>query len=260
VIVEEGGFLLSWVGRLEPETNAVVLVATRGVASDYARNLTVYADERPEGRGPTGSCIREGRPFVFNDFLHDELSGPWRERAAAFGIGAAAAFPIVSKGLAWGALTVYADKPGSFGDKDVVLFGKVTENIGFALDNLERRRQRKAAEEERETIIAFLSLVNRSRSKEEMVREALTFVHQRSGFEAVGIRLKEGENYPYYMTQGVSDKFVQVEDRLSGRHQKGEPIRESAGNPVLECLCDNVIHGRFDPAKPFFTGAGELLD
>jgi PAS domain S-box-containing protein len=147
VIVEEGGLLLAWIGQVEAESKAVVPVATWGASSDYVRGITVYADDRPEGRGPTGTCIREGRPSVHNDFLQSPLTQPWSERARPYGIRAAAGFPIESAGRAWGALTIYSDEIDFFGMEDVKLLEKVAGDIGFALDNLERERQRRLAEE-----------------------------------------------------------------------------------------------------------------
>ena len=35
-------------------------------------------------------------------------------------------------------------------------------------------------------------------------------------------------------------------------------VRDSRGNPVLECMCGNVLCGRFDPALPFFTPKGSF--
>jgi PAS domain S-box-containing protein len=40
--------------------------------------------------------------------------------------------------------------------------------------------------------------------------------------------------------------------------KRGEIIRDCTGNPVLECMCGNVIQGRFDPALPFFTKQGSF--
>jgi PAS domain S-box-containing protein len=40
--------------------------------------------------------------------------------------------------------------------------------------------------------------------------------------------------------------------------QEGEPLRDSGGNPVLECMCGNILQGRFDPAKPFFSPRGSF--
>jgi PAS domain S-box-containing protein len=117
---------------------------------------------------------------------------------------------------------------------------------------------RKKAEEDREAAVEFLRLVNLSRSQEEMVRGALTFFQQQSGCEAVGIRLREGDDYPYYETRGFPREFVLAEKSLCRLDGKGQPIRDSAGNPVLECMCGNIICGRFDPSKSFFTPNGSF--
>lgn len=147
VIVEEGGLLLAWIGYVEAASNKVIPTAMWGEGGGYVRGISVYADDRPEGRGPTGTCIREERPSVHNDFLHSPLTLPWRNRAAPFGIRAAAAFPIRSAARVWGALTIYSDEVDFFGDKDVKLLEKVADDIGFALDNLEREGQRHKTEE-----------------------------------------------------------------------------------------------------------------
>ena len=146
-VVEGGGFLLAWIGRIESMTNAVVPAAFWGGIGEYVQGITVYADSRPEGIGPTGTCIREHRPVVHNDFLHDPKILPWRDRAAPFGIASAAAFPIERAGRAWGVLTIYSDEVDRFGGEDVRLLEKVAGDIEFALDNLDREFQRKQAED-----------------------------------------------------------------------------------------------------------------
>ncbi|MGA2227031.1 MAG: PAS domain S-box protein, partial [Syntrophobacteraceae bacterium] len=146
-IVEGGGFLLCWIGQVELITNAVVPKAFWGGISEYVRGITVYADNRPEGRGPTGTCIRESRSSVHNDFLNAPQTFPWRDRAAPFGIASCAAFPIEREGRVWGALSIYSDEVDRFSDDDVKLLEKVAGDIEFALDNLDREFRRKLAEE-----------------------------------------------------------------------------------------------------------------
>ena len=118
--------------------------------------------------------------------------------------------------------------------------------------------QRKRDEEEREIAAGFLRLVNESRGKEDLIRAAVTFFQEKSGCEAVGIRLKDGDDYPYYEARGFSQEFLLSENRLCAQDDAGQPIRDSAGNPVIECMCGNVICGRFDPSKPFFTARGNF--
>jgi PAS domain S-box-containing protein len=146
-IVEGGGFLLAWIGRVELMTNTVVPTAFWGEIGAYLQGITVYSDNLPEGRGPTGVCIRESRPSVHNDFLNAPQTLPWRDRAAPFGIASCAAFPIEREGRMWGALSIYSDEVDRFSDEDVKLLEKVAGDIDFALDNLDREFRRRQAEE-----------------------------------------------------------------------------------------------------------------
>ena len=118
--------------------------------------------------------------------------------------------------------------------------------------------ERKQIEDEREATIEFLRFTNDSRGTEELIHAATAFIQKHSGCEAVGIRLKEKDDYPYYETRGVPEEFVLAETQLCARDEAGRPICDSAGDPVLECMCGNVISGRFDPSKPFFTAHGSF--
>jgi PAS domain S-box-containing protein len=118
--------------------------------------------------------------------------------------------------------------------------------------------ERKRAERERETTIEFLRLVNGSPASRELVETAVVFFQRRSGCQAVGLRLKEGEDYPYSEARGFPPEFLLAESSLCARDGAGGICRDSTGNPVLSCMCGNVISGRFDPAKPFFTASGSF--
>ncbi|MGC8494170.1 MAG: PAS domain S-box protein [Syntrophobacteraceae bacterium] len=132
--------------------------------------------------------------------------------------------------------------------------GRISEILCVGNDITERRQ----AEEERELIVEFLRLVNESGNSHELVYEATAFFRKRSGCEAVGIRLRREHDYPYYETRGFSPEFVRLESRLCALDKNGQPVLDGFGNPVLECMCGNVICGRFDPSKPFFTSSGSF--
>ena len=118
--------------------------------------------------------------------------------------------------------------------------------------------ERKRAEEERQISIEFLAMVNRSRGTRDLLQAATAFLQQRSGCEAVGIRLREGEDFPYFETRGFSQEFVSSENKLCVRDVSGNVIRDDRGKPIIECMCGNVICGRFEPSKPFFTTRGSF--
>jgi signal transduction histidine kinase len=103
-----------------------------------------------------------------------------------------------------------------------------------------------------------LELLNKTNSGTDLIKEILFLVKAATGFEAVGIRLREGEDFPYYKTIGFSKEFVEAEKYLCARDQTGELIRDSEGNPYLECMCGNIICGRTNPSLPFFTEGGSF--
>jgi PAS domain S-box-containing protein len=147
VITTYGNFKLAWISRIEKESKRVIPVVSAGEAREYTDGIIVYADDRPEGRGPVGTCIRQHKPVIQNDFISDPNTAPWRERAEKYGLRGAAAFPIQVEGQIWGALTVYSDTVGFFGQEEVKLLQEAVGDIGFALDNIIKEKQRLWAEE-----------------------------------------------------------------------------------------------------------------
>ncbi|BDV42983.1 hypothetical protein GURASL_19060 [Geotalea uraniireducens] len=137
-LVESGGFKMVWIGLRNPVSEQVELAASQGDDTGYLASIRVFADDRVEGRGPTGTAVREGRPYVCNDFLNDPRTFPWREAAARAGWRSSAGFPIRQGGAVCGALTVYDREVAFFGDREVTLLAEAAGDISFGLDNLAR--------------------------------------------------------------------------------------------------------------------------
>ncbi len=116
------------------------------------------------------------------------------------------------------------------------------------------------AEHERDLTIEFLRLVNENARTADLIRAAVTFFREQSGCEAVGVRVKDGDDYPYYEASGFSREFLRLENQLCARDAAGKVRRDGAGNPVIEGMCGNVICGRVDPKHPFFTEGGSFWD
>ena len=165
----------------------------------------------------------------------------WSSVAGAFGAGTEPVIvrEIDSDGLVW-LESIHSPQSGVL--------------RAYLVDVTERRR----AQQERETTVEFLRLVNESTGTRDLIRAAVTFFQQQSGCSAVGVRLREGDDYPYFEARGFPQEFVLLENSLCAHDATGEVIRDSAGNPVVECMCGNVIYGRVDPAKPFFTAGGSF--
>ncbi|MBI5529032.1 MAG: GAF domain-containing protein, partial [Deltaproteobacteria bacterium] len=103
-----------------------------------------------------------------------------------------------------------------------------------------------------------LERLNHPEDPQDTIRNILRLIRQATGFEAVGLRLQEGDDFPYFETSGFPRHFVLAERYLCERTEAGGVLRDSRGNPVLECMCGNVIRGRTNPSKPFFTRGGSF--
>jgi len=117
---------------------------------------------------------------------------------------------------------------------------------------------RKNVAEERELMARLITQVNAAGELRTCISELTASLQNWSGCEAVGIRLHDEEDYPYYDTRGFPSSFVEEESALCAYGPEGALQRDLTGNAVLECMCGNVLSGRFDPTQPFFTARGSF--
>jgi PAS domain S-box-containing protein len=135
---------------------------------------------------------------------------------------------------------------------------KVYRDQGVLEGSIQDITERKRNEEERELTSEVLHLVNAARNRDELLRSLLGRLNAWSGCQAVGIRLREGDDYPYFETSGFPPEFVRLENNLCARDEQGETIRDADGRAALDCMCGNIIQGRFDPDKSFFSNGGSF--
>jgi signal transduction histidine kinase len=148
IAVEDGHFRMAWVGLVDEATHIVQPVANCGDDSGYLRNIHISVADEPEGRGPTGTCLREGREFICNYIAADPAMVPWRDEALARGFRSSAAFPIRVEDRLIGAFMVYSPDEGTFEAESIGLLNEVVAELSFALKNLAVEAQRQRAEEE----------------------------------------------------------------------------------------------------------------
>ena len=117
---------------------------------------------------------------------------------------------------------------------------------------------RKRADLERETTIEFLRLINESDTLVALVAAATAFFKRQSGCEAVGVRLRDGDDYPYFETSGFAAEFVALERSLAAHDDEGRICRDATGHAALECLCGDVVCGRLDASQKFATQRGSF--
>ena len=103
---------------------------------------------------------------------------------------------------------------------------------------------------------AVLQILNEPGDLLDSIRRVLVELKTRTGFDAVGIRLQEGDDFPYLAQEGFSSDFLLTENTLIERAKDGGVCRDKDGNVSLECTCGLIISGKTDPANPHFTPGG----
>jgi PAS domain S-box-containing protein len=132
--------------------------------------------------------------------------------------------------------------------------GEILGIVCLAFDITERKEM-----ERRQDLSAeVLGILNDSSASSDAIDRILAAIHRATGFDAVGIRLRNGDDFPYHSQNGFSKDFLLTENTLIIRGQDGKPCRDKNGNISLECACGLVLSGQSDPAHPLFTPGGSF--
>lgn len=98
--------------------------------------------------------------------------------------------------------------------------------------------------------IDVLKILNDKMEKRDSIFEIINIIKKYTNFDAIAIRLKEGDDFPYYTSIGFSDIFLKKENFLC--------TYNGDGNCHLDCLCGYVLSGNKNPYLPCFTTEGSF--
>ncbi len=142
-VVNFGGMKMAWIGLLNDADQRVNSVASYGEGSEYVEGIHISVDaDSPHGRGPTGTAVREDRPFWCQHFQHEPLTAPWHERAAPFGWKSSASLPLPCQDVVVGSFTLYAGELDAFDEAAQNLLVEMALDISFALNRFADTRER----------------------------------------------------------------------------------------------------------------------
>ncbi|MHB9139565.1 MAG: PAS domain S-box protein [Victivallaceae bacterium] len=118
--------------------------------------------------------------------------------------------------------------------------------------------ERKRAEKYREMGQEVLQILNAPGYLEHSIQRVLAAFKKYTGFDAVGIRLQSGDDFPYFVQQGFANDFLLKENTLIEHCANGGVCRDKDGNISLECTCGLVISGKTNPDSSLFTRGGSF--
>ncbi|KAB0669887.1 PAS domain-containing protein [Oryzomonas sagensis] len=102
----------------------------------------------------------------------------------------------------------------------------------------------------------ILRVLNEKGDQSEAIQKVIGLVKAATGVDAVGIRLQDEDDFPYFCQEGFSQEFLHKENSLLTRTRDGGICRDERGDVCLECTCGLVITGKGDAASPNFTKGG----
>ncbi len=147
-IVEDGGYLMAWVGFSGNDVNKTVHpIAESGYENGYLNSIDITWADTDRGQGPTGAAIRTGITQINQDCLNNPLMIPWREAALKRGYQSSIGLPLSNEGKPFGALTIYAKEPFAFEPEEIKLLEELASTLAFGIVGLRTSVARNQAEE-----------------------------------------------------------------------------------------------------------------
>ena len=117
---------------------------------------------------------------------------------------------------------------------------------------------RKRAEIYRQMDTDLLHILNQPGEILESLQRVVAYIKETTRFSAVGIRLQDGEDFPYYAHEGFQKPFLMVENTILQIGTDGKICRDHSGLPSLECICGWVTSGKADQTWPFGSRGGSF--
>jgi PAS domain S-box-containing protein len=143
----------AWIGLAEKGTFDIKPVAFAGFEDGYLSSIKVTWDDSEYGKGPTGTAIKTGQPYVMRDIAIDPRYDPWRKEALKRGYASSIALPLIHEGEVIGSLNVYSERKDAFGDQEVQFLSTVAEDIALGVRSLRLQRSLRESEAKYRTVV-----------------------------------------------------------------------------------------------------------
>ncbi|MEO5366573.1 MAG: PAS domain S-box protein [Magnetococcus sp. WYHC-3] len=116
--------------------------------------------------------------------------------------------------------------------------------------------ERRQSERQQTMLIEVMHILNKPDSLPDAIAQILAAIQRATNFDAVGIRLQQSNDFPYYVHSGFTKDFLAAENTLAQYRENGDVCRNPDGSVRLECTCGLVLSGQTDPNHPLFTPHG----
>ncbi len=241
LVVEQGGYSLTWVGFAEnDEEKTVRPVAQHGDDRHYLGTIkTLWADVEL-GRGPTGTAIRTGMTDINPDFRTNPRTAPWRDAALARGYHSSIALPLKSNKHAFGALAIYSSETEPFSHEEVKLLEELASDLAYGIETLRTRVKHEEAERQLEYLAhhdMLTGLPNRLLLRDRFGQATAQADRDRSGVAVLFLDLDNFKQVNDSLGHNYGDRLlVQVVERLRNCLRDTDTISRQGGDEFIVLL------------------------
>ena len=117
--------------------------------------------------------------------------------------------------------------------------------------------KRKNIEERQNLTLEILHHLNLGGKGKDVLKEIVSLVKAYSHCDSVGIRLNETQGC-YYITNGFSRPFLEKSNDIKTYDKFGNILVDKKGDPLLRCICGDVLTGKFATNRNYFTKGGSF--
>jgi diguanylate cyclase (GGDEF)-like protein len=254
IAVEEGRFVMAWVGIVDAEASLVRPVARAGDVRGFFDSAPLAVlESKPGGHGLAGRAIRTGAPVISNDVRRD----PQRLMRAELderGIQSLAVFPLIVGGAALGVLALYAAEAGLFDEQEMRLLLELAGDISFALEHIEKTEKLAYAV----NYDALTGLANRSLFHERLTQAVQAARRANRGLALVLLDLERFKAITDTFGMPAGDQALRsIADRL--RVATGEEARAARLGGDLFAVMIHGVEGPQEVARRVEATAGRIF-
>jgi diguanylate cyclase (GGDEF)-like protein len=259
--VHEGEFKAAVVLLVEPDNSLRYIAGSGGKGLEAVRGSKISVDAGSvHGRGLAGEAFRTGRSCITNDYLSDPRLRPWHEDSRRFGVGAAAAVPIIKSGSSVGILMFYLGEPGTLDDQAVGLMERMAANISFGLDNFERERARERAARMFAALTATNEAILRAQHADEMFQMVCKAAVDHGKLLGAAIFTLEAES-TWFELAAQTSAFPEITKQLRFCSDPAIPEGRGMGGTAFQtgrpCISNDVANDpRSQPWLPLVKSSG----
>lgn len=138
-LADSGPYAFCWIAERQSVTGDRLTPRTAaGSGEDYLEQVVTDGDLTPES--PVARAIETTTTQVQNTLHSDPPFDPWRVAALDRDFRSSIAVPIAYREKSYGALELFADETGTFGDLEAAVLEELGEMVGYAVNAMERKK------------------------------------------------------------------------------------------------------------------------